>query len=318
MLKRMSMKKIVTSSIVLLIVFLVYLIPKQSNSPSPIKTTVEYVNQNIKTHTIYLLDNNNYISKTSVKVKFDSGESLARELLETMIEEGKNSDQIPNGFRPIIPSGTQINALKLNENTLKLDLSKEFLQISKELEEPLIEAVVYTLTSMEEIDNIILYVDGKLLTKLPQSNIQLPDTLNRNIGINKNYQLTSTKDITATTVYYIHKYNDEYFYTPITTISNDSREKIEIIIDQLESSNIQKNLMSFLNSSTNLLDYGIQDRQMVVCFDEWIFNDFEAKDILEEVLYTISLSIYDNYDVEEVLFEVNGEEITKTQLKSLE
>ncbi len=318
MLKRMSMKKILTSSIVLLIVFLVYLIPRESPDTTPIKTTVEYVNQDIKTHTIYLLDNNNYVSKTSIKVASDGGEELARELLEAMIEEGKNSDQIPNGFRPVIPSATQIHALEIKENTLKLDVSKEFLQVAKDLEESLIEAVIYTLTSIEEVKNVLLYIDGVLLTELPQTHIHLPATLNREIGINKDYHLTSTKGITSTTVYYIHKYNDDYFYTPVTTISNDPREKIEIIIDQLESSATKDNLMSFLNSSTNLLEYAIQDNQMIVCFDEGIFNDFEVKDILEEVLYTISLSIYDNYPVEEVLFEVNGEEITKTQLKALE
>ncbi len=57
---------------------------------------------------------------------------------------------------------------------------------------------------------------------------------------------------------------------------------------------------------------------MTVCFNENIFNDFDKKDILEEVLYTISLSIYDNYNVEEVIFEVNNQEIAKTTIKSLE
>ena len=76
--------------------------------------------------------------------------------------------------------------------------------------------------------------------------------------------------------------------------------------------------MSFLNSNTNLVDFKIQDKKMTVCFNENIFNDFDKKDILEEVLYTISLSIYDNYNVEEVIFEVNNQEIAKTTIKSLE
>ncbi len=76
--------------------------------------------------------------------------------------------------------------------------------------------------------------------------------------------------------------------------------------------------MSFLNNKTSVVDYKIQNKKMNVCFNENIFNDFDKKDILEEVLYTISLSIYDNYDVEEIIFEVNNQEITKTTLKSLE
>ncbi len=312
------MKKIITSSIVLMIVSLLSFLPNKPNNQLEIPTSIEYVSQNVQTHTIYLLDNNNYISKTSIKIRSEDKEDIARELLETMIQEGKNSDQIPSGFLPIIPSNTKINALSIQEDTLKVDVSAEFLNTSKELEEKLIEAVVYTLTSIDGIQNIILYVDGNILTKLPQTKINLPTTLNRQIGINKTYQLTALTNVTATNIYYIRKYNDNYFYTPVTKITNDNREKIEIIIEELSSSVPQNNLMSFLNSNTQLLNFTIDYDQMIICFDEYIFNDLETKDILEEVLDTISLSIYDNYPVEEVIFQVDNQEIAKTTVKSIE
>ena len=47
------------------------------------------------------------------------------------------------------------------------------------------------------------------------------------------------------------------------------------------------------------------------------FTKYE-KEILEEVIYTISLSVKDNYDVNEVLFTVNDEEICKSTLKTIE
>lgn len=318
MLTKMSIKKIVTSSIVLMIVFLIYLIPTSTEQKTNIPSSIEYVNTEVETHTIYLLDNNNYISKTSVRVTSLETESLARELIETMKQEGKNSDQIPSGFQPIINSNTTINAISLTEDTLKVDLSEDFLSTSKDLEEKTLEALVYTLTSIEGVNNIILYIDGKILTQLPQSNIKLPSTLNKSIGINKDYHLTSTKNISYTTIYYIHEYNNQYYYTPVTKINNDTREKIEIIIDELSRTVTNTNLMSFLNSKTNLLEYSINQDTMTICFNEEIFNDLNKQDILDEVLNTISLSIYDNYDVEGVIFEVNRQEIAKTTLKSLE
>ncbi len=318
MLKKMSIKKIITSSIVLMIVFLIYIIPTPSKKETKIPTIVEYVNVDVKTHTIYLLDNNNYVSKTSIRITNTKTEEIARELIELMTQEGKNSDQIPSGFQPLINSNTKINSISLTKDTLKVDLSKDFLTTSKDLEEKTLESLVYTLTSIDGVNYIILYIDGKILTKLPQNNINLPSTLNRDIGINKNYQLKNTKNITSTTIYYIHEYNNDYYYTPVTTINNDEREKIEIIIDELGSTVKQNHLMSFLNNKTSVVDYKIQNKKMNVCFNENIFNDFDKKDILEEVLYTISLSIYDNYDVEEIIFEVNNQEITKTTLKSLE
>lgn len=318
MLKKMSIKKIITSSIVLMIVFLLYIIPTPSKKETKIPSAIEYVNVDVKTHSIYLLDNNNYISKTSIRINSLKPEELAQQLIQVMIQEGKYSDQIPSGFRPIINSNTKINSISLSKDTLKVDLSKDFLSTTKELEEKTLEALIYTLTSIEQVNYIVLYIDGKILTKLPQNNINLPATLNREIGINKKYDLKNTKNITSTTIYYIHEYNDDFYYTPVTTIHNDEREKIEIIIDELSNSITQKPLMSFVNSKTNLIDYKVKDKKMEVCFNENIFNDFDKKDILEEVLYTISLSIYDNYDVEEVIFQVNNQEIAKTTVKSLE
>ena len=43
-----------------------------------------------------------------------------------------------------------------------------------------------------------------------------------------------------------------------------------------------------------------------------------TKEILEEVIYTICLSIEDNYDVKQIVFNVNNEEIYKSVLKSIE
>ena len=53
-------------------------------------------------------------------------------------------------------------------------------------------------------------------------------------------------------------------------------------------------------------------------FNSYIFNDYDKKDILEEVIDTISLSVNDNYDVDEVVFYVDKEEICKSVLKTIE
>ena len=42
------------------------------------------------------------------------------------------------------------------------------------------------------------------------------------------------------------------------------------------------------------------------------------KEILEEVIYTISYSVFDNYEVKEVIFRVDNEEILKKTLKNIE
>ena len=187
------------------------------------------------------------------------------------------------------------------------------------MEEKVVEAIVYTATSIKEVKSVIIFVDGDVLTKLPKSGINLPSTLDRSFGINKEYDLTSTDSINQVTVYYVDEYNDNYYYVPVTKYLNDDRDKIKIIIDELTSANMyQTNLMSFLNSNTELLDIQQSEDVLSLNFNSYIFNDATKKDILEEVIYTICLSVGDNYNVEEVVFQVDTEEVYKTVLKDVE
>ena len=184
----------------------------------------------------------------------------------------------------------------------------------------MIESIVYTLTSIEGVKGILIYVEDDLLTVLPKSKTQLPSILTRDFGINKVYDLVDTKNISKTTIYYLGKTNDDnYYYVPVTKIDNSNKDKVKVIIDELTSGpTYENNLMSFLNFNTKLENYDIVDKTMYLKFNDYILNSIEDKSILEEVIYSISLSISENYDVNEVIFMVGDEEITKSVLKTLE
>ena len=76
--------------------------------------------------------------------------------------------------------------------------------------------------------------------------------------------------------------------------------------------------MSFLNGNTKLLAVQELDNAITLDFNSFIFSDISEKTILEEVLYTISLSVGDNYDVESVVFTNENKEITEIVLETIE
>ena len=309
MIKRKIMRKLIVTSSILFAFILVYFIPKDKELKN-VKEELEYNYKDVVKETIYLLDNNNYLGKAEIALSTNDTVTMVRELLETLITDGIGEDKIPNGFTSIIPSDTKINSIELDKGILKVDFSKELLDVKKELEEKVIESIIYTVTEVKEIDKVVIFVDGKILTKLPKSNINLPTTLDRSFGINKKYDITTFKDITPVTIYYINKHNNNTYYVPVTKYINDDREKIEIIIDELTTSPIYtSNLMSYLNSNTKLLKSNIDKDLMSLEFNDYILNDYEDKKILEEVIYTISLSIYDNYNVHEVSFINDSKEV---------
>lgn len=319
MLKRMILKKITITALTLFILLLIYLMPtnKINNSNLDVKQNLEYTYTN-DLETIYLLDYNDYVARTFIKgCSCSSAVDKASDLLQGLIVEGKKNDIIPNGFKAIIPSGTRVLALNLDKGVLTIDFSKEILEINKKYEEKMLESLIYTLTSINGIDSVKILVEGEELKQLPNSNKQLPSLLDRDYGINKVYNLTGTNNIDSYTVFYVNEFNDNYYYVPVTKyINNDKLDKIKIIIEELTSNPVyESNLMSFLNVNTKLLDYEIKDDVIKLNFNNLILSDITGNSILEEVIYTISLSVSNELDVKEVIFMVENEEIYKKVLE---
>ena len=317
MLKRMYKKKLLICSIVIFSIFLVCLFPHKKDNIT-IKEELSY-NEDITTSTIFLLDSKNYVAATKIITKEKNIEKKAKELLESLIIDSDKQDNIPSGFKEIIPSGTKILSLIYNNGVIKVNFSKELLNTKENMEEAIIEAIIYTLTSINDVKHIIIYVEDELLTKLPKSKINLPSTLDRSFGINKEYNINKLDNINKTTVYYINTFDNKTYYVPVTKINNDSRNKIEIIIDELSSNNTYKtNLMSYLNSNTKLISVEEKENELRLSFNNSILDNISNQKILEEVIYTISLSVKDNYNVDSVVFNVDNKEIYKSVLKTLE
>ena len=310
----MSIRKILVSLCALFAMTLIYLIPKEES----FKQELEYTKENLVFNDIYLIDSYNYVSLTDVVVSAEDTISKAKELLSLLTIDGVLDSHIPSGFRAIIPSDTTILSLDLVDNVLKVNFSEHFLDINKESEDNLISSIVYTLTSLEGIDSVLLYVEGEILTQMP-SGKYLPSILDRSYGVNKVFDITGYNDVEAVNVYYVSKNEDDYYYVPVTKYVNDQRDKISIVIDELTSmSTYNTNLLSFLNSNTKLLEATNQDDILTLVFNNYIFDNLDESKILEEVIYTISLSVKDNYEVSDVVFVVNDTEIYKSVLKTLD
>ena len=306
MLKKSALRRIMVSTLALVIVSVLYFFPGEEEY-KPLKQTVEYVD--VKGIPIYLLNQDEYVVRTNITTSQTDSIKLVKELVDAITLGSEKKEYLSKHFTQVIPKNTKLLDVSLENGLLKLNFSKEFLNIDKNLEEKLIESIIYTLTEIEGIDEIMIFVEETKLEELPQSKIKLPNTLDRSYGINKVYDITSLKDLTKTTIYYIGMNDDITYYVPVTKIENNNNQnKIEIIIDELKSSPLyETNLMSYLASSVELENYEELENQVTLSFNNFIFDDLEEKNILEEVKYSISLSIKDSLDVEEVIFKVDDE-----------
>lgn len=302
MLKNAIKKRITISIITLLIIFIIYIIPVNKDYEKTIT-----VNNN--TNNIYLL-NNNKLVRTSVISNSNDTDNKIKEIINSLTINSKSSNYINNKLKPIIPENTKLISHSLNNKLLKINFSKELLNINKDNEEKLIESLIYSLTELDNIDNIMIFVEDNLLTKLPNSNKNLPLLLNRNYGINKIYDLTNINNSSKVTIYYYTNIDDKYNVVPVTIFTNETEEKVEVIIKNLKSASIyQTDLVSFLNNNAKLLDYEIEENKIKLNFNQYLLDTFYDDSLIEEVKYAISNSIKDSLNINEIEIQVNGNTI---------
>lgn len=300
MLRKSSIRRIMLATLALFLLLIIYFFP---TTPS-ISESLSYIEK--EEMPIFLVDNMEYIARTSIVKNSDNTDDLIKEVIESLTIGSNKSNYIREGFKAVIPEGTKILDIKLEDSILTINFSKELLNVSQDSEEKMLEAIIYSLTEIESVKKIKILVEGEHLTNLPNSNKKIPELLDKNYGINKIYNLDSIKDTSKTTIYYLSKYNDYYYYVPVTKISNENLEKAEIIINELKTTPIyHTNLISYLAASTNLTNYEILENSISLSFDNHLLAGIDDEDMLEEVKYAISLSIRDSYGIDEVIFNIS-------------
>ena len=302
MLKRFALKKFIIVSLSFLVLLIIYFFP--TTNTYNINTTLTYTNP--KTIPIYLVDNNNLVSRFEIIQKSEDTLELIDEIINNLTIDKENTSHVPNNFKKIIPKNTKIINKDLNNGLLKINFSKELLNVSEKNEEKLIEAIVYSLTEIKDVKKIMIFVEGENLKTLPHSKRILPNTLDRSYGINKIYELESMKEINKITTYYVSKGDGFTYFTPVTLVTNTDKEKIEVIIEKLKTSpTYQTNLVSYLTASAELLNYEILENSVNLSFNNEVLSLDDDK-IIEEVKYSIALSIRDTYDISETIFYVDN------------
>ena len=297
MLKKSSLRRIMVATLALFILLIIYFFP----TTTPIEESLSYIEK--QEMPIFLVDSLEYIARTSIVQESKTTDELILEVIESLTIGSEKSSYIRDGFKGIIPEGTKVLDNNLENGILTINFNKNFLNVSIKDEEKMLEALIYSILEISGIKKLSIEVEGEKLKNLPNSKKKLPEFLDKNYGVNKIYNLDSIKDTSKTTIYYLSKHNDYYYYVPVTKVSNETGEKAEIIIKELKSTPIyHTNLISYLAASTNLTNYELLENSISLSFDNHLLANLNDEDMLEEVKYSIALSLRDSYGIEEVLF----------------
>ena len=313
MIKKKALNRIFISSIAIFIVFTFVSLNLIKEDKNIYKIT-DYTSA--KKEFIYTLNEDNYVSKGYIYVSKDlTSLEKVKTLIDIMIEKNNKNALLPSYFKPILPQNTKVLSAELENKIIKINFSSEFLNVSDSQLEKMVEAITYTLTEIDDINGVEIYVEGELL-KYVSNMKNIPTILTKDIGINKKYEITSNNNISKIVLYFLGE-NDNLI--PITKYVNDDREKIEIIVESLSNNYIfYDNLISVLSYNLKLEDYEICDDTLTLVFNDFIYDNLEEKIVNEDLIDIISYSVFDNYDVSKVVFMENNNKISEKLRKNLE
>lgn len=287
MIKRKAIRKIFITTLSMFIILTIYTIPNTYKNNNVLRTNLEIEDiTNLSTDSIYLINKDNYLVKTDIFIDSNKLEDKIKKIINYLTID---NNKVPLGLNGYIPKDIKLIDFNIEANSLVLNFSNEF----KDNEEIIITGIVYSMLEIDEINEVSFLVENK-----PYKNY---NNLNKDIGINKDILYTKRKDIEKIVVYYLDK-TDNY-YVPVTKYLNNNKEKIEVILEELK--NTKKNLISYINYNTELLDYSEEANLLILNFSKDIKDD--NKDSFDKVLNTISYSVFDNYDVNMVMFKIEGE-----------
>ena len=293
MLRKKALKRISLTTLVLFIMLVTFSFDMLSQDKNTNLDEVEYVS-NLNTTHIYLLNKDNYLVKVDILINPEEVSKQALEILKNLYTSNKKY----NNLKGLIPINTKINKIDYVNNTLIIDFSSDLLKVNKDLEEKVIESIVYSLLEIKGVNNIQIKIDGKIVNKLEKSNITLPDILDNSFGINKTFAINSLKDIQSVVLYYVFNNDNSDYYVPVTKYINSREDKVKIIIDSLKGSfTSSTNLKSYLNYK-DIKDYSLDNDILTITFNS--LND----ENLESVTYTLACSVFDSTDIKKVIFEV--------------
>lgn len=156
--------------------------------------------------------------------------------LETLVKDGPYQSELPSGFTGVLPAGTKVNAVTLNQDkqTAVVEFSKEFNKYDAKDERKILEAVTWTLTEQDGVNAVEVWVDGQRLNEMPVGHTPIPSPLNRAVGINLELSGGSVSQTTPVTVYFTATSDDgDPYYVPVTRFVPSGQDPLKAALGQL-------------------------------------------------------------------------------------
>lgn len=257
---------------------------------------------------LYYRDSKGFI--IPVMRRIPQAEGIGRAAINLLIDEpGLREDLALVGLLPVLPAGTEVIGMSINEGLAKVNFNENLLSYETEIDEKaIIQSLVYTLTEFDTIDKVQLLVDGKKIKKLPHGT-KVKDPLQRE-NINLTIQLQGEE--IPVIVYYKGTTNGmDSFFVPITKGTNALKADIKSVLASLvEGVPEDTGLYSELPAGVVLNNVYVKDGIAYIDFSEEIKNMPGNKAHQQSMIYELGFTLREiEPSISQVRILSNGKEI---------
>lgn len=276
----------------------------------------EESNENEATETVarqlYLIDANGMVASQILELPSLESKEVATQVLEYLVEDGPVTEMLPNGFRAVIPAGTEILGVDLQEDgTMIVDLSEEFKDYTADDELKIIESITHTLTQFDSVENVQLWVNGHPLKEMPVDGTPIGKGYSKDNGINiVNTDTIDFLDSQAVTMYYPVTNQENRYYVPVTQYVEPSENDnvYESIVQSLmKGPGYHTNVVHVFNEEAALVtEPRLNDGVLELVFNEAILQNPEEAVIADEVMETIVRTLTTMEPIEAVNVKVEN------------
>lgn len=256
---------------------------------------------------LYFKDKQGLLVPLMKKIPWEEG--IARSALRNMIDSPELRESIiTTGLAPIIPAGTEIKGMTIDEDIglCKVDFSKEVLNYETEKdEENLINGIVYTLTEFQAIDQVQFLVDGEIVPVMKYGT-NLSNPIKRE---NINLVIDGDDQRSKVVVYYkgINFEEDYEYFVPVTIPTLAPVPNIYTALELLfDGPPMELGLSSCIPQGTSF--HGVDVKEGIAYID--ISFDYgsipEDSQVFNDMIKNIGLTLSEFDEVEKVELLIDG------------
>jgi germination protein M len=265
--------------------------------------------------TLYYKDSGDYI--VPVVRNFKKEEGIAKAALSALVDSTENRNELKVlGLQPVLPANTQIELAIKEDGLIRASFSDDILKMeSKQQEESMVSALVYTLTEFETIDKVQILVNNEIRDSLTYGT-EVGEPISRgNINALNN---TIEGEHARLTLYMYNNPTGQYtYFVPVTKNVPSNSRNIETALKELVASKGEfQNLHFNIPEGTTVFGVNMEDGIAYVNFSEHLTEMTDVGEI-SNLTKAIALTLKEFEGVQGVKLAIDGENALESEVISV-